>query len=289
MSGPVLRPASDFPAEELTQLFNRCYADYYVPLQLTEAVFVEMVAAYDLSLAESRVWAGDRGPSGFALLGIRGDSGWIGGMGVAPEARGGGAGRVLMDAVLERARARGLSDVTLEVLEQNAPAIRIYEAIGFADRRRLEVWARPPGPATPEAGVDVRDLPVERVLAHRRHERESPLPWQRAVPVLERAAPACAALGVERGGALECWALYRARGPQVQLLDAGVAPGAAAGSLAATLARLAERHPEAAMAIVNLPAGDPAGAALAAAGFAVRWRQREMAWPVTNSAPIRSP
>jgi hypothetical protein len=68
---------------------------------------------------------------------VRGDRGWIGGIAVVPEARRQGVGRRLLEAVLEVAPP----SVTLEVLEQNEPAIRLYEQLGFERTRVLEVWS----------------------------------------------------------------------------------------------------------------------------------------------------
>ena len=54
------------------------------------------------------------------------------GMFVSEQARGCGAGRALMKAALDAARARpGVKLVTLTVTEGNAPAVALYEACGF--------------------------------------------------------------------------------------------------------------------------------------------------------------
>jgi GNAT superfamily N-acetyltransferase len=50
---------------------------------------------------------------------------------VRPELIGTGAGRALMDAVLERAAGRGFARLRLWVLEKNARARRFYERAGF--------------------------------------------------------------------------------------------------------------------------------------------------------------
>jgi ribosomal protein S18 acetylase RimI-like enzyme len=54
-------------------------------------------------------------------------------MWVAPDARGVGAGRALLDAVAEWARSRGCRRLFLSVTESNETARRFYEASGFAD------------------------------------------------------------------------------------------------------------------------------------------------------------
>lgn len=57
---------------------------------------------------------------------------------VDPPRRGAGAGRAMLDAFLEAARARGAAQVHLEVAHDNAAAIALYRAAGFEEvgRRR---------------------------------------------------------------------------------------------------------------------------------------------------------
>ena len=54
------------------------------------------------------------------------------GMAVAPAARGRGAGRALVDAVLADACAAGLATMTLTVTDGNGEAERLYARCGFA-------------------------------------------------------------------------------------------------------------------------------------------------------------
>ncbi|MFF0288197.1 GNAT family N-acetyltransferase [Streptomyces sp. NPDC005262] len=51
---------------------------------------------------------------------------------VLPEQRGTGVGRALMTEILARSAADGFPDLSLWVLEENAPARRFYERAGFA-------------------------------------------------------------------------------------------------------------------------------------------------------------
>lgn len=56
-------------------------------------------------------------------------------LGVAPEARGRGVGRALMEAVIAEARARGKRAVTLNTTERMRSAVAMYEAMGFVRGR----------------------------------------------------------------------------------------------------------------------------------------------------------
>jgi len=168
----AIQPASTLADAELIALFNEVYSDYFVPVAVDEAAWQGLVGRFDIDLEASRVTA-DR--SGLALLGVRGGRGWVGGMGVVPAARRRGEGRALMLALIEQARSRAVRTLMLEVLEQNAPAIALYEALGFRPVRELEVWALdapiPPGEA--------RETDPDEVMAWISARRLVPEPWQR--------------------------------------------------------------------------------------------------------------
>ena len=50
---------------------------------------------------------------------------------VDADVRGSGLGRELVDAALERARARGCTRMNLDAYEANAPALALYRSVGF--------------------------------------------------------------------------------------------------------------------------------------------------------------
>lgn len=59
-------------------------------------------------------------------------------MWVAPECRGGGIGRTLMNRALEWARSAGVRTVVLGVTAGDRPARRLYESAGFLPAGELE-------------------------------------------------------------------------------------------------------------------------------------------------------
>jgi GNAT superfamily N-acetyltransferase len=228
-------PADRFSLAELAVLFTRGYTDYFVPVQLDEASMKYIVDSWDIDLSRSRV-AED---AGICNLGVRGELGWIGGIGVAPERRGQGIGRLLMDAVL--AEAPGV--VMLEVIEQNEPAIKLYESLGFATTRLLEVWSLP----------EVQELEAQQVEPRPLGQRD--VPWQRA----DGSLPAEYERWEVDGGAMLL------KGGNVLQLDAS--------SIDAATALLSRGK---ALSFVNVPEGDVASAALAALGGTMSLRQLEM-------------
>ena len=128
MSSLSLTPAARLSLAEIAGLYNETYSGYSVPFHLDEATTRSMVRLFDLDLERSVVgWLGDR-PVAMAMLGLRPGLGWIGGMGVAPEARGRGLGAQVLDELLAHARAQG---ATLVWCNARPRALSLYERAGF--------------------------------------------------------------------------------------------------------------------------------------------------------------
>jgi ribosomal protein S18 acetylase RimI-like enzyme len=126
--------------------FIEAFADYAMTSTgLTEErLFLRMeknAVDYDLSVS---AYDEDR-MVGFTLLGV--DS-WGGsrtaydaGTGIVPAFRGQGLARRMFDRALPVLRERGVERFSLEVLQQNEPAIRAYKKSGFEITRQLRSYA----------------------------------------------------------------------------------------------------------------------------------------------------
>ncbi|WP_338721578.1 ribosomal protein S18-alanine N-acetyltransferase [Devosia sp. XK-2] len=96
--------------------------------------------------------------AGFALIRMAADEAELLTIAVDPRWRGRGVGRALMDAVLADLMLSPVRRLFLEVDEQNMPAIRLYEKLGFSTiATRKGYYPRPDGSAA-TALVMARDL-----------------------------------------------------------------------------------------------------------------------------------
>ena len=254
-----LRPASSFEADELAALFTRGYEGYSIPLQVDAAALSSMMRTFDVDLDASRVAVRGDEPVGLANLGIRDRRGWVGGVGVVVEARRRGVGRVLMEALHDEARARGLEVVRLEVIEDNHAAIRLYEQLGYELVRELAVATLADEAADGE-GEEVAADEALGVIRTRRRERE---PWQREDETLAHYDDL---RGLVAG---DTAAVYRLSSGRVTVLQHAVEERDAERLLRA----LRVHGP---VALFNVPADDPALAALVLLGGSVAVRQREL-------------
>jgi ribosomal protein S18 acetylase RimI-like enzyme len=249
-----LRPASSLELSELADLFTAAYEGYLLPFRIDEPTLRFMVDTYDIDLDASRVAFRDDEPVGLGNLAVRGEDGWIGGVGVVPGARRGGLGEMLMRALHDEARARGLRRVWLEVIEANEQAFLLYEKLGYTVTRELEVWSLPdehPAGTAEQISLDVAStlLPDERE------------PWQRADASVAQQEDV-QALGTEHGAAL-----YRIVNGTVSLLQIGDV------DVENVLRSLRMYGPVTAL---NLPRGGGAARAFETLGGKLIVRQREM-------------
>src|SRR6266536_2065369 len=111
-----LRPASSLSPGERVDLFNAAYADYFIPFRLDEAALDAMTTNFDLDVDASR-----------AALRV-----------VVP-ARRQGMAEALTRALHDEAAARRVTNVWLEVMEQNDAAYRLYAKLGYRSVREVEV------------------------------------------------------------------------------------------------------------------------------------------------------
>lgn len=249
--------ADSIPFDALTELFNAGYSDYLVPLRLDPRGLEFTVGICDIDLGASRIAVEAGEPAAFAFLALRGDDGWIGGMGTVPSHRRRGLGRAALEAVLAQARERGAAQVRLEVIEQNTPARRLYEQLGFEHVRDLGVWILDGAPpkvtsAQPAAFEVARDWI--------RANRAAPEPWQRADETIEhmreRGLP-FEGMTVERDGGTVGAVLYQPGQAQPGVAQLAARNEQAAAHLLVALAATGDG-----LRIVNLPAGDRAEKAL---------------------------
>ncbi len=162
--------------ESAAAVLTRGFSDYFVPIQISPAGFLTMVRQDSVDLELSRVILNDDEPVGVALIARRGWTSRLAAMSIVPGARGKGIGAQCVNQLLDDARARGDHAMTLEVIEQNAPAVRLYEKCGFKKMRRLIGFSEQP--KISETNVELEQVDVLDVARLLIAHGSSDLPWQ---------------------------------------------------------------------------------------------------------------
>ena len=133
----ALKPATDYPLLDLVDLLNLSFDGYFVPIQFNNSQFITMLRKDSIDLDSSRVLLIDDEPSGIALIARRGWTSRLAAMGIAQQRRARGAGSWFMEKLIQESRQRNDHEMVLEVIEQNEPAVQLYQKYGFQIVRRL--------------------------------------------------------------------------------------------------------------------------------------------------------
>ena len=164
---------------------------------------------------------------------------------------------------MDSARERGATEMLLEVITENAPAIALYEKLGFEHVRELEVLSLPEA----AGGGGAEEVPLDVAQALIAARREEPEPWQREDETLahllgREPAPQALVAG-------DAAAIYRMSGPTASLVQAAGGDTGLHGIIAA----LRALGP---VSAVNYPAGGAVSTVMREAGAEVPLRQYEM-------------
>jgi ribosomal protein S18 acetylase RimI-like enzyme len=267
-------PATSVSLEEFAAAFTAGFSGYAVPLEVDAPKLSRRIRVDHYDLQHSLVaYDGDE-RVGMVALAIRGAAGWCGGLGVVPERRGRGVGRLLMGALLERARAAGLRTLTLEVLASNTPARRLYEGAGMRVVRDLFVLERGERlEAEPLArdGVALDEAGASELLPHFTRLHKVAPAWQRDLPSLLVGSTRGLRLGPRESPRAYALLLEGSDG-KTYLPDLAAEDAGAARELSAGLAGVAGS-----LGIINEPEQSHFVAPLLEQGFVETARQHEMA------------
>jgi GNAT superfamily N-acetyltransferase len=196
----AIRSAIELPLPKLAEIFAASFEAYFVPVSADVGPFATRLRSEHVDLSASLVaWDGDA-PAGLALVARRGTTARIAAMGVVAPMRSRGVGRVLLDAALDQARARGERQMVLEVIEQNAPGRALYERNGFAMARRLVGFTAPP--LGTQQTSELEECPIEDLVRAYLAGADPDLPWQLAPATIAAAAAPSRAFGLRSAIAL---------------------------------------------------------------------------------------
>jgi GNAT superfamily N-acetyltransferase len=138
----IIRSLSKVSPIELHSTFNLAFSDYPFTVEetLQELIISNLHRGVDYS-ASFGSFTEDNRLTGFILCGVRNVDGkthfYDGATAVIPSHRGKGIATLLLEKAVEEARLRKAHSFTLEVLQENQKAKRLYEKQGFVVSRTL--------------------------------------------------------------------------------------------------------------------------------------------------------
>lgn len=269
--------------DRLAIFLNQAYANYYLPIWLDAEQFERMCSTEDIDLRKSVVALVDDMPVGIALLSLRGDAGWVSGVGVLAPWRRQGIARRLMEHIQATARAARLHILRLEVLAQNEAGLALYQQLGFAWERDLLVLTLEPGTFDPlplPTGVAPASSGVALASYAAFHDVRAP--WQRQLASLQRRQADFRALACWDGVRLLGYVLYHVQHGNHVVMDLGVDPEYPHRLRVARtlLTAMHSARPDLGGYIINIPADDPLLSAFTGFRYRIWQRQHELIWRV---------
>lgn len=186
---------------DLIHAFNQAYRNYYTPITMNRLLFQSLQERDAVDLDLSVVAIEDGQVIGTSFMGIRPPNGWIGGVGVIPAYRRHGVARRMLTHQLDHAMDYGLTQLRLEVVEQNIGAITLYEQLGFVATRRLLMLERDLGGVLPTMSFDYQIDVCHpfKALVYYDVFHDVANSWQRSRPALENMAESLQGFMVHRG------------------------------------------------------------------------------------------
>lgn len=138
LSDVVFRPARNDDLAEVAELERTCYRDPW-----PGSAFASLPDNSRVYFSVAREGMSDR-LAGYIIGWYVMDEGELANLAVAPEWRGRGIGRALLDTMLEDATRRGISKIFLEVRESNVAARTLYASRDFSEIGRRKRYYRSP-------------------------------------------------------------------------------------------------------------------------------------------------
>lgn len=130
--------------DEMIDAQNRIFEDYIIPIKSSRQFFIDFLKSVGGDLRNVLVSLDGDQIVGYVNPVYDGEEAWIGGLGVLPSYRGKGIGTQLMLAAEQECTERGVREISLEVIEGNEMAKKLYDRLGYvATRKYLTAEGRP--------------------------------------------------------------------------------------------------------------------------------------------------
>jgi len=134
--------AEDMP--QVHDVFLKAFADYFVPIQLTKEQFNAKLKRESIVPGFCVGAYAGADLVGFILTGLGEFNGkptaYNAGTGVLPDHRGNHLTRAMYVQLLPKLQEAGIAQCLLEVIQENAPALKTYKAIGLEITRALDCF-----------------------------------------------------------------------------------------------------------------------------------------------------
>ena len=167
--------ALHFSFAELTDILERCFEDYFVPVSLTPDAFALRFRAEGMSVEDSCVWTVDGEPAAIAIITRRANAARLAAFAISPAFRGKGLAKPMLAPLFETLKTRGVERFYLEVIAENTAAVALYESLGFRITQGLKGFKSAETQNAPVA--ELFSTPPDALLRAVFRAPAEPTPW----------------------------------------------------------------------------------------------------------------
>ncbi|MCT3924169.1 GNAT family N-acetyltransferase [Elizabethkingia anophelis] len=206
---------------QILQVFNQSFADYLIPMKLTEEQLEFKMRSDKTDKSMSVMVKDGEKPVAFILHGKQMIDGKLvvynGGTGVIPENRKSGWVREMYDLILPILKEKGAQKLVLEVITDNTPAIKSYQKFGYTINRKLKCYR---GEIIAEAikqEAEIREVADFGWKKMKTFWDVQPT-WQNSVNVLEEIKEHCKILGAFIGRQLVGYLVFNPEAKKIYQL-----------------------------------------------------------------------
>lgn len=223
-----IRQLTGTPVEMIHEAFIDAFSEYEVKLDMPLEKLLEMIKTRDLNPDWSVGCFDGEKLVGFILTGYRettvGKTCYDGGTGVIKAYQRKGIGEMMLKELLQFLKEKQVGRFVLEVLENNTPAINLYEKYGFAKTRKLNCFEikkqnlRP----IPDRGFGVSVVNPATIFENDEKYRLFPPTWQNENQSVLNVKENYTLVSLSCTGRVLCYGyIHKTKGdiPQIGILD----------------------------------------------------------------------
>lgn len=178
------------PHDELVRVFNEAFENYFVPIRLTPELLEQKITCENIRLHLSAGAFSENKLVGFILTGYdeiqREKWAYNAATGVLPAFRGQGVTEAMYRFLFALLDERSIHNHVLEVIENNASAIKVYERSGFTASRQLDCFRGMPVAESSAQASWRFDVPQPEELAAAYEFSDYMPTWQHSLSSVQR-------------------------------------------------------------------------------------------------------
>lgn len=228
MNNLQIKSLTGIPVEKIQEAFVDAFSEYEVPIVMPLEKLKEMMVTRDLNPDWSVGCFDGEKLVGFILTGYREINEqkvcYDGGTGIIKTYQRKGIGELMLKTWIQKIKEKQIGSIVLEVLENNIPAINLYEKYGFTITRKLHCFEieKQNLQSVPDRGFEISVAIPAKIIENEDKYRLFTPTWQNANRSILNVNENCTGVTLSCSGRVLCNGyVHKTKGdiPQVGILE----------------------------------------------------------------------